>query len=41
VVSAVLLAGTVYLTLDMNSPFDCTIQVLPMPVERAVAELMT
>jgi len=40
VVSAVLLAGTVYLTLDMNIPFDGTIQVSPTPLERAVAELM-
>ncbi|KQY99721.1 hypothetical protein ASD45_02125 [Pseudolabrys sp. Root1462] len=39
VVSAVLIAGTVYLTLDMDVPFDGTIQVSPMPLERALAEM--
>ncbi|MDO9411007.1 MAG: DUF4239 domain-containing protein [Pseudolabrys sp.] len=39
VVSAVLIAGTVYLTLDMDIPFDGIIQVSPMPLERALAEM--
>ncbi|MFA6265785.1 MAG: hypothetical protein WC670_08745 [Pseudolabrys sp.] len=39
VVSAMLIAGTVYLTLDMDVPFDGTIQVSPMPLERALAEM--
>jgi hypothetical protein len=38
-VSAVLIAGTIYLTLDMEVPFDGTIQVSPMPLERALAEI--
>ena len=39
IVSAVLIAGTIYLTLDMDVPFDGTIQVSPMPLERALAEM--
>jgi hypothetical protein len=39
VVSAALIAGTIYLTLDMDVPFDGTIQVSPAPLERALAEM--
>jgi hypothetical protein len=39
VVSSVLIAGTIYLILDMDVPFDGLIQVSPAPLERAVAEL--
>lgn len=39
IASAVLIAGTIYLTLDMDIPFDGTIQVSPMPLERAMAEM--
>lgn len=39
VLSAALIAGTVYLTLDMDLPFDGVIQVSPMPLERALAEM--
>lgn len=39
VVSAALIAGTIYLTLDMDIPFDGTIQVSPLPLERALAEM--
>lgn len=39
VVSAALIAGTVYLTLDMDLPFDGVIQVSPVPLERALAEM--
>ena len=39
VVSAALIAGTIYLTLDMDIPFDGTIQVSPLPLERALAEI--
>jgi amino acid transporter len=39
VVSSVLIAGTVYLILDMDVPFDGLIQVSAEPLERAVAEL--
>jgi len=39
VVSAALIAGTIYLTLDMDIPFSGTIQASPAPLERAVAEL--
>jgi len=39
VASALLIAGTIYLTLDMDVPFDGTIQVSPMPLERALAEM--
>lgn len=38
-VSAALIAGTIYLTLDMDIPFDGTIQVSPLPLERALAEI--
>jgi hypothetical protein len=38
-VSALLVAGAIYLTLDMDIPFDGTIQVSPAPLERVVAEL--
>lgn len=40
VVSAILIAGTIYLTLDMDVPFDGTVQVSSMPLERALAEMM-
>lgn len=39
VASAVLIAGTIFLTLDMDVPFDGAIQVSPMPLERALAEM--
>ena len=39
VVSAALIACTIYLTLDMDVPFDGTIQVSTAPLERAVAEM--
>jgi hypothetical protein len=39
VVSSVLIAGAIYLTLDMDIPFDGLIQVSPAPLERVVAEL--
>jgi len=34
-----LIAGAMYLILDMDVPFDGLIQVSPAPLERAVAEL--
>ena len=37
--SAALIAGAIYLILDMDVPFDGTIQVSPAPLERVVAEL--
>ena len=40
VVSSFLIAGAIYLTLDMDIPFDGTIQVSPEPLMRAVAELI-
>ena len=39
VAAALLSAGTIYLTLDMDVPFDGTIQVSPMPLQRALAEM--
>jgi hypothetical protein len=39
VVSSLLIAGAIYLTLDMDIPFDGLIQVSPAPLERVVAEL--
>jgi hypothetical protein len=39
VVSALLVAGAIYLILDMDGPFDGTIQVSPTPLDRVVAEL--
>ena len=39
VVSALLVAGAIYLILDMDIPFDGTIQVSAAPLERVVAEL--
>ncbi len=39
VVSSVLIAGTIYLTLDMDIPFNGTIQVSSAPLERALAEM--
>jgi hypothetical protein len=39
VVSAFLVAGAIYLTLDMDIPFDGTIQVSAAPLDRVVAEL--
>ena len=39
VVSAVLIAGALYLILDMDVPFSGPIQISPMPLERALAEL--
>ena len=39
VLSAALIAATIYLTLDMDGPFDGTIQVSSAPLQRAVAEL--
>lgn len=38
-VSALLIAGAIYLILDMDGPFDGTIQVSPAPLDRVVAEL--
>ncbi len=40
IASAALIAGTIYLTLDMDVPFDGTIQVSPMPLQRALAEMV-
>jgi hypothetical protein len=39
VVSAALIAGAVYLILDMDVPFEGAIQVSPAPLERVVAEM--
>ena len=39
VLSSALIAATIYLTLDMDIPFDGTIQVSPAPLERAMAEM--
>ncbi|MBZ9675898.1 DUF4239 domain-containing protein [Mesorhizobium sp. ES1-1] len=39
VVSAALIAGAVYLILDMDVPFSGPIQISPAPVQRALAEL--
>ena len=39
VLSSALIAATIYLTLDMDIPFDGTIQVSPAPLERAIAEM--
>jgi hypothetical protein len=39
VVSAALLAGAIYLALDMDVPFQGSIQISPAPLERAVAEI--
>lgn len=39
VVSAVLIAGALYLILDMDVPFSGPIQISPAPLERALAEL--
>ncbi|MGI8526720.1 MAG: DUF262 domain-containing protein [Pseudolabrys sp.] len=39
VVSSALIAGALYLILDMDVPFDGTIQVSPAPLARAVAEM--
>jgi hypothetical protein len=39
VVSAALIAGAIYLILDMDVPFDGTIQVSPAPLVRAEAEM--
>ncbi len=38
-VSAMLIAGALYLILDMNIPFSGPIQISPAPLERALAEL--
>jgi hypothetical protein len=38
-VSSLLIAGAMYLILDMDVPFDGLIQVSPAPLERVVAEL--
>jgi len=38
-VSALLIAGAVYLILDMDEPFDGPIQISPAPLNRAIAEL--
>jgi hypothetical protein len=38
-ISSLLIAGTMYLILDMDVPFDGLIQVSPAPLERVVAEL--
>ena len=38
-VSSALIAGAMYLILDMDVPFDGLIQVSPAPLERVVAEL--
>ena len=39
VVSAALIAGALYLILDMDVPFSGPIQISPAPLERALAEL--
>ncbi|WP_167514638.1 DUF4239 domain-containing protein [Mesorhizobium intechi] len=39
VVSAALIAGAIYLILDMDVPFSGPIQISPAPLERALAEL--
>jgi hypothetical protein len=39
VLSSMLIAGTIYLMLDMDFPFNGTIQVSSGPLERAVAEM--
>lgn len=39
VVSAVLIAGAIYLIVDMDVPFDGPIQVSPAPLQRAIVEL--
>ena len=39
VVSSLLIAGAIYLILDMDEPFDGMIQVSPEPLQRVVAEL--
>ena len=39
VVSAALIAGAIYLILDMDVPFSGPIQISPVPLERALAEL--
>jgi hypothetical protein len=39
VVSAVLIAGALYLILDMDVPFSGPIQISPAPLQRALAEL--
>ena len=39
VLSAALIAATIYLTLDMDIPFSGTVQVPPAPLERAMAEM--
>ncbi len=39
VVSSALIAGAIYLILDMDVPFDGTIQVSSAPLDRAIAEL--
>lgn len=39
VVAAFLIASAIYLTLDMEGPFDGPMQVSPMPLVRAIAEL--
>ncbi|MBB6411997.1 DUF4239 domain-containing protein [Mesorhizobium sangaii] len=39
VVSAVLIAGAIYLILDMDIPFSGPIQISPAPLQRALAEL--
>lgn len=39
VVSSILIGGTIYLMLDMDFPFNGTIQVSSGPLERAVAEM--
>jgi hypothetical protein len=39
VLSAALIAATIYLTLDMDIPFSGTVQVPPAPLERAIAEM--
>ncbi len=38
-VSALLIAGAIYLILDMDEPFDGPIQISPAPLNRAIAEL--
>jgi hypothetical protein len=40
VVASALVAGALYLILDMDVPFDGTIQVSPAPLERALAEMV-
>jgi hypothetical protein len=39
VVAAALIAGAIYLIIDMDVPFNGPIQVSPAPLQRAIVEL--